>query len=216
MAKERPVDNEHDHVRRITALQARLSELRDEMEQVSLDFFEATEQFLEDWYEERARTDVASQPEKAREMGKAGLKKVKKKVRSLQRQVSRLVDEQLDHDMFWTHRNTVEELCNGLSSRRYAAYGEEGAAELKEPVIRLASRLGPVLAESGLLAFGTSWVRRGTAIRLGASPRWSAGMHRAMDRYRELNAELLQRARELVEAKRRQAEAEILNLWDQV
>lgn len=201
---------------RIASLQQRLQQLRDEMEQASVDFFEATEQFLEKWYEERARTDVASQPAKARELGKSGLKRVKKKVRALQKQASRFVDEQLDHDLFWTHRRSVDELCNGLSSRRYNAYSDEGAVELKEPVIRLASRLGPVLAESGLLHFGSTWVRRGTVIRLGTAPSWSAEMRAALSHYSDLNVELLQRARELVEAKRQRAEAEILHLWDEV
>ncbi len=206
--------NEYD--RRIASLQQRLQQLRDEMEQASLDFFEATEHFLEGWYEERARADVASQPSKARELGKSGLKKVKKKVRALQKQASRLVDDQLDHDLFWTHRRSVDELCNGLSSRRYNAYSDEGAAELKEPVLRLASRLGSVLAESGLLRFGSTWVRRGTAIRLGVPPSWSAEMRTALSHYSDLNSELLHRARELVEAKRQQAEAEVLHLWDEV
>ena len=206
--------NEYDG--QIASLQQRLQQLRDEMEQASLDFFEATEQFLEEWYEQRARADVASQPSKARELGKSGLKRVKKKVRALQKQVSRLVDEQLDHDLFWTHRRSVEELCNGLSSRRYNAYSAEGATELKEPVIRLASHLGSVLAESGLLVFGSTWVRRGTAIRLGTSPPWSAEMRKAISNYSDLNTELLQRARELAAAKRSRAEAEILHLWDQV
>ena len=200
----------------IASLQQRLQQLRDEMEQASLDFFEATEQFLEEWYEERARADVASQPIKARELGKSGLRRVKKRVRALQKQVSSLVDEQLDHDLFWTHRRSVEELCNGLASRRYNSYSDEGAVELREPVIRLASRLGSVLAESGLLEFGSTWVRRGTAIRLGTSPGWSAEMRKALSNYSDLNTELLQRARELLEAKRRRAEAEILHLWDEV
>ena len=207
-------DREYDS--RIASLQQRLQQLRDEMEQASLDFFEATEHFLEEWYEERARADVASQPSKARELGKSGLKRVKKKVRALQKQVSDLVDEQLDHDLFWTHRRSVDELCNGLSSRRYNAYSNEGAVELKEPVIRLASRLGSVLAENGLLQFGSTWVRRGTTISLGVSPSWSADMRTALSHYSDLNSELLQRARELVEAKREQAEVEILNLWDAV
>ncbi len=201
---------------RVASLQQRLQQLRDEMEQASLDFFEATEQFLQAWYEERARMDVASQPAKARELGKTGLKRVKKKVRTLQKQVSRLVDEQLDRDLFWTHRRSEEELCNGLSSRRYNTYSDEGAVELKEPVIRLASRLGSVLAESGLLHFGTTWVRRGTTISLGVSPTWSAEMRTTLSRYADLNAELLQRARELVEARRQRAQAEILHLWDEV
>lgn len=207
-------ENEYDG--RIASLQQRLQQLRDEMEQASLEFFEATEQFLEEWYEERARADVASQPTKARELGKSGLKKVKKKVRALQKQVSRLVDEQLDRDLFWTHRRSVDELCNGLASRRYNAYSNEGAVELKEPVISLASRLGSVLAESGLLRFGSTWVRRGTTIRLGTSPSWSDDMRSALSQYSDLNTELLQRARELVEAKRQRAEAEILHLWDEV
>lgn len=201
---------------RIASLQKRLQQLRDEMEQASLDFFEATERFLSEWYERRARLDVASQPDKARELGKSGLKRVKKRVRALQKQVSRMVDEQLDRDLFWTHRRTVDELCNGLSSRRYTSYSDEGAAELQEPVIILASRLGSVLAESGLLRFGSTWVRRGTAIRLGVSPSWSPDMRTAMDHYRDLNAELMQRARELIEARMQQAEAEVLDLWDAV
>lgn len=208
--------SESEYDVRIASLQQRLEQLRDEMEQASLDFFEATEQFLSRWYEERARMDVASQPGKARKLGKSGLKRVKKKVRTLQKQVSRMVDEQLDRDLFWTHRRSVDELCNGLSSRRYNSYSDEGALELKEPVIRLASELGAVLAENGLLRLGNTWVRRGTAIRLGVSPSWSADMRSALNRYRDLNGELMQRARELVEARRLQAEAEILHLWDEV
>ena len=209
-------NSERDYGVRIASLHNRLEQLRDEMEQASLDFFEATEQFLSRWYEMRARLDVASQPDKARELGKSGLRRVKKKVRALQKQVSRLVDEQLDRDLFWTHRRSVDELCNGLSSRRYNSYSNEGAVELKEPVILLASRLGPVLAESDLLRFGSTWVRRGTAIRLSESPSWSVEMRAAMDRYRDLNTELIHRARELSDARRQQAEAEILDLWDEV
>ncbi len=201
---------------RIDSLQQCLQQLRDEMEQASLEFLDATEEFLASWYEQRARLDVASYPDRARELGRSGLKKLKRKVRALQKQVPQLVDEILDRDRLWTHRRPVEELSNGFSPARYATYGDEGAAELKEPIISLASQLGPVLAESGILRFGYPWVRQGTAVRLGLAPRWSSRMQKAIAQYRELNTEFLERVRELVETRRLRNEAEILCLWDEV
>lgn len=200
----------------INALESQIENLRAPAETASGNFRNAASIHLSDMAQSMIERKVTSQPELSKQLGTKGLGKLKKDLKELRDSMPRIVETHLNKDSLWRHRGNIK-VDHEYSSPPYEIYGNRTPDILNNPLREILGHAGRLLVNAGLEKNGSEWQSGHSAdkfvYRYGFD--WSPEMLGALKTYGKLYQEIYQTAQRLEEVRRKKAEAEAKNLWDQ-
>lgn len=190
-------------------------------------FVDATVEFACDWITKCIDNKVKSLPERTKEYGLEGLRKLKADLRELIEKTPAIVDEQVKADRLWPHLQQIPET-------KYVVFGRHGYKILDSSgldtitqhdsqnkfTLDIAIRnsianAGIILKDHGFLMEDSDWEVYDTKLRFRYGYEWSIKMNEALKQYTILFKQLIELNRKINTIERKKAEAEAKDLWDQ-
>jgi len=198
---------------RIATVNEQISSLKADMEDLCGNYLRGAATYFSDFAERHVKEAVTLAPDKASELGKPGVKRVKKHLEKLRESMTDLVEQHLNQQRCWSHRykDSAVDMSSGYPRRSNLGY-----PALHNGERAIASKVGNLLAEHDLLAGVSSyWKRdysRGLEYQHGVGS--SDEMKTAMEQYRSLDEELTKRRRDLMKFQTEKSQAQAADLWE--
>lgn len=212
------------HARAIKAAQSRLEQAREAAEALVPLHQEIASRFLVDWANYLIYRSLSEKREVAKELGKDKLSQLKAKFTSIVEELPTLVEEKVDKDVMWPHR---QEIPDDIQTNTTVAYD---LTRLKndsftEVLRHLIGHVGALLIEYGFEEFGrsSSWQSVGSgeyryAYGLPSHPGVETGYEvgNVNKKYGKIMEEFATADKQLQEAEHARDASEVRDLWDSV
>ncbi|MGO9018392.1 MAG: hypothetical protein ACLQVJ_08585 [Syntrophobacteraceae bacterium] len=203
----------------IAQINAQIEALREQAEPATRQFLHNTVLFLCDWARRNVDRAVTSHPELTKQLGKERLSRLKIELAQLNDEMPEHVQKHLNQKELWLHRGEIQQQRAKYSLSPYEFSGNRPPDKLNDKVRMLLGYTGALLVKFGFAKYDRNsvWELDST----GASPKykygfdWSQGMKTTLNRYADVYYQLSQLAESLESTKRKKAEAEAKQLWDQ-
>ena len=186
--------------RQIERLESEVERMRPTLDASKREFLTHLEQFLGRMFVEVAEAAVMSNPAAAKELGQAKLGELKKRVEVLVEKAPALVEEYFDRPELWPHEHGVDWLSWSPDEWLNPTGAMRLPSNLANKMRELMRTLDAILSEYGLP-------------KSAAVPPLSEFAKRAVADYANSLRSFAVLARDLVTAKKRQAQEEVRDMW---
>lgn len=207
---------------KIGNLEKEMKIFREQMEKTCDDFLIATNEFIIDWFNKSVQDSVQRNPDITKKHGIEGLRNLKSDLNDLILRVPDLVNQHLNKDAYWGHRDTISDGKEKLWGR-YSLYRALGPIDgpLDEGTRIIFGYVGEILIKYGYVSLNETkivnyWTSIGSnRLRYSIGYNWSEKMSEIFKKYSDQYDKLIKMDNELKSLKRNKSEAEAKNLWDQ-
>ncbi len=194
-----------------------LADLIDKMEEIRIQFIDATAVFASNWFDDTTRKYVTSDTENTLKLGKEKIGEIKAKVRKLSSQASQFSEEALSTKELWWHLSLKE---MGVLSP-YCCSGNRDPEIVNKGVRRVVGRLGPILSEYGFLRHEDCWLEHASKC-YGQKPTpyypyglsWSQEMRIIMIQYNEIYKQAFAMYKEIANLKAQKQTKQAIEIWN--
>jgi hypothetical protein len=201
----------------IKSHETELADLIAKMEEIRVQFINATAVFASNWFDDTAKKYVTSDTENTLKLGKEKIGEIKSKVREMASQASQFCCEALSDKELWWHMSLKE---MGVLSP-YCCSGNKDPEIVNKGVRRIVGRLGSVLCEYGFLTHEDSWFEHGS-LRNGQKPvpyypyglGWSQEMRAIMKQYNEMYKQAYAEYKEIKALKAQKQTKIAIEIWN--
>ncbi|MGD6933972.1 MAG: hypothetical protein ACQCN5_07195 [Candidatus Bathyarchaeia archaeon] len=194
-----------------------LADLIEKMEEIRIQFIDATAVFASNWFDDTTRKYVTSDTENTLKLGKEKIGELKAKVRKLSSQASQFSEEALSTKELWWHLSLKE---MGVLSP-YCCSGNRDPEIVNKGVRRVVGKLGPILSEYGFLRHEDCWLEHTSKCHgqkvIPYYPYgliWSQEMRSIMKQYSEIYKQAYTKYKEIVNLKVQKQTEQAIEIWN--
>jgi len=187
------------------------------MEEIRVQFIQATAAFASKWFNETTKEFVTSNTENTIRLGKEKIKEIKAKVKALTSQASQISSEILSNEELWWHLSLKE-----MSAHSPYCCSNNNVPEIvNKGVRRIVGRLGPILHEYGFIKNEAIWIENGSTFNgLNVIPYypygfdWSQEMRTVMKQYNETYKHAYTKYKEIMNLKMQKQSKQAMEIWN--